>query len=221
MAISHDLYAFYLDQLIAILTPNVALIDKDQGGYSTLRLNALKLFEENPNLRVLLDEYGGWDRSAIEAQIPANQPNGPKDIAFWILFLILSQMIRINTSAFKPLYIAQSFHWDTAFINLLSKGRPFKELAQRRIYAKDDNSSGAIPTYWDYVHPVSTVGTLGWLSTEDVAELLSKLTNVSETLPTSVTVENREEFRTVVSSTRDKLSLIHNQGMCIGIVVSG
>jgi hypothetical protein len=213
MAIALDIYTFDAQQLIEALLPNVELADNADTGYSTLRLKALKLYEENVNLRMLFSDYGGWDRASLEAQFPADKPDDPSDTAFWMFFFVLNQMTSINRHAFRLSDIAQRLQWETADIHLIHHGRSLKEFVQRYVYKTNDVSVHSIPSYWEYVHPVSTGGRLGWLSIEDVETYLRKL---ESTAPGA-----NDELQNKVNSTKDLLSSIHQQGLCIGVILSG
>lgn len=221
MTIVQDMYTFDAQQLVGALLPYVELADNADTGYSTLRFKALKLYEENTDLRMLFNDYGGWDRASLEAQFPADKPGDPSDTAFWMFFFVLNQMTAINRREFMLTSIAYYLQWETAEIHLIHRGRPVREFVQRYLYQTNDGSTNSIPAYWDSVEPVSTCGTLGWLSSEDVEAYLRKLEGAS---PGDFKLDeymDYEKFQRIANSSKEILSSIHQQGLCLGVILSG
>ena len=221
MTIAQDIYTFNAQQLVGALLPYVELADNADTGYSTLRFKALKLYEENANLRMLFNDYGGWDRASLEAQFPADKPHDPSDTAFWMFFFVLNQMTSINRYEFRLTTIAYYLQWEKADMHLSYHGRPMKEFAQRYLYKTNDGSVNSIPSYWDFVQPVSTCGTLGWLSIEDVETYLRKLESASPGDFKPNEYMDHEKFQKIVDSTKALLASIHQQGLCLGVIQSG
>jgi hypothetical protein len=230
MAISHDSYLFNAMEFAATVRPFVETLDKGSDAYGALRLQALALYDANPQVRRYWDYYGGWDRAAIEADVSANYTDDPQDIAFWLLFFLYAQletpgtkMAWTNSSLSSTSYIAQILNWSIEDQNLLMHGRSFTEFALKWLYEDKQTDPKAMADYWNLFRPFSTSAHMGWLDYSDVGRLSAKLAREEARIPTVQleSVKDRAFIQTSYYSTRTILSAAQQSNSCLCLIQSG
>lgn len=185
MTIFHDAYLFDAISFATDVAPVVsALCRHPIGGYQELRNQATIAFDENLQVRMMADNYGGWDRSALQNQ-PDSVPTNADDVAFWFMLLIYQRCVRPEIHGHFGLNgywrncqpLLQVLDWPENDIRLLIEGRRFDDLARlssetNEAWPKD---ASFIFDTWHQIHPASTSSCAGWLDHSDVRRLLNRL----------------------------------------------
>ena len=184
MSIFHDAYLFSPNKFVDEVIRHVRDIEKTSHGYSLLRSYTLNLYEREPSMRLLAEEYGGWDAAAIMTQLPEEHPKGPEDLAFWFILLLYKHLAgikphQLGLGAHSDLMnkISEILGWTDEDRELLIRGRSFQRLIQAHAEKDHFNISKDKLEYWNYFRPSSVGGWAGWLDFEDTQRLLRKLEN--------------------------------------------
>lgn len=224
MTAFHDAYLLNLEMFASKIAPYLGELRMDRG-YEQLRLDAIRLYENNSHIRHLLSDYGGWDRNSILTQIPDSSPYDQEDVAFWLIILLYSEL---RTGQHQMGFgsdrkLAQDtltrLGWLDNEVELLIKGRSFKDFAQ--VWFPGEVG---IAGYWDHARPSSTAAWAGWLDRTEVERLLTKL-NEDEQKLLKLTGEIAEAdpkaVDRVYGSAKDMLfsATRSNCGLCL--IISG
>ena len=176
MAIYHDSYLFQPENFAADVVPCLEDLQRSPEGYVRLRSRTIAAYDESTVMRLMAEDYGGWDRKSIVGEVPADKPENPEDVAFWLVLLLYHHFL--NTAAYHLGLrdgwrlmgeITGALGWSDVEADLLITGRSFRSL---RDYM--DHTSENLE-YLEYLHPFSTGGRAGWLSFTDVQSLHGKL----------------------------------------------
>lgn len=213
MAVYHDAHLFD----IARFSSRIARYLRDRGraadAYRRLRAEALRAFEENPEVRRLASDYGGWDLEAIGLQVPAGAPEDIEDEAFWMVLLLydsfrpgeralgLGENWRLPGGA-TPRGIDES-DWQ-----LLVRGRDFAELP-----IKEDIDPDVLRS----IRPGATASRAGWLDLPDIRRLLQSVESVTERLDGN----DDSHDRPALSSAAAMLEAARNEAWALCLVTSG
>jgi hypothetical protein len=175
MVAFHDAYLISLEALTSRLAPYLEKLQADEG-YDQLRSDAIQLYESNSYIRDLLSDYGGWDKNSIFTQIPEKSPYDQEDVAFWLVILLYSEL----KTGLHQLGLGSAFQliqqtlsqlgWVSGEIELLVKGRSFKDFAQVWLHREAKFSD-----YLNYIRPSSTSAWAGWIDHTEIDYLLDKL----------------------------------------------
>jgi hypothetical protein len=233
MSIFHDAYLFKPEEFVAAVRPYVDRLQASREGYSFLRSAAISIYDNNPWVRKLAGEYGGWDRNAIVTEIPADQPESPEDIAFWVVIFLYHHLFEAG----MPLGLGNNWHiiekivsmlgWNDCEKNLLIKGHNFKELAQEQLCGGDKSfdSSDESLSYWSSIHPFSTGGHAGWIDLNDVQRLTNELSKGQSQLPSLKMHENNkpdiESMQEVYQLATKMLATAQKEGCGLCLIMSG
>jgi hypothetical protein len=185
----HDVYLFEPENFMNAIMPYMEALRKVKNGYSLVRTAAIDLYDRNPQVRFLAEEYGGWDRNAIITQIPSSYPQSPDNIAFWFVILLYGycRMKEPSTLGLGNHWrlvdsILKMLDWSDADRNLLIEGKRFTELVQKTFLENKKNGEINIMGYWDYVNPFSQDGHVGWISFQESQILLERMINDKDRL---------------------------------------
>ena len=232
MSIFHDAYLFSPNEFVDEVIPHVRNIEKTSHGYSLLRSYTLNLYEREPSMRLLSEEYGGWDATAIMTQLPEEHPKGPEDLAFWFVLLLYKHLSRtephrLGLGAHSDLMnkISEMLGWTDEDRSQLIRGRSFQHLIQARGERDRFDSSKDKSEYWNYFRPSSVGGRAGWLDFEDTQRLLRKLENDESKLP-DLQIQAHinlkyELVEQVYHSAREMLTAAQRERRGLCLIVSG
>jgi hypothetical protein len=227
----HDAYLFEPESFINTVIPYINALKEDKSGYSFVRAAAIDLYDNDPQVRFLAEEYGGWNRDAIVAQIPSDYPYEPDDIAFWFVVLLYS-FCRMKESC--TLGLGNHWHlfdctlealgWNDADRHLLIIGNDFTHLVEKALSkGKGRLDELNVMGYWDYVKPFSQGGQVGWIGLQDSQRLLNKIIDDEHRL-TSVVGVMKADFKLLQEAYQAAFEMLvaardaHN-GLCM--IISG
>jgi len=185
MALYHDCYLFQPEEFAAAVVPHVEVMLNDPDGYESLRASAIRLFDHDPQVRELADVYGAWDRSGIETGAPTDQPQHPRDVAFWLLILLYKHLVKpegrrlgLGNDWRLMEAVLKSLGWNDIEREMLVAGNDFKYLLPRVAPSgrMSFDSSARGLEYLALIQPFATAGQAGWIDYNDTRRLLEKLT---------------------------------------------
>jgi hypothetical protein len=234
MSIVHDAYLFKPEEFAIAVIPYIEALKKDQEGYSFVRSSSIKFYGTHPEVKTLVEEYGGWDRNAIITQMPEYYPESPDDIAFWFVLLLYSHLFRTKPHQLglgSNLYLLDKIlailGWDYRERSLLIKGYSFRHFAQEWLYQRDqsfDNSEDNLE-YWNHIHPYSTAGSCGWIDLDNAKRLLDKLNRDQRRLSELQLQEdirtNSESIQNVYQSAIEMLMTAKEEYCGLCMIISG
>jgi len=183
MTLVHDAYLFNPEMFFDIVFPYLKALNDSGLGYANLRNKALQVFEQNPGVRSLCEEYGGWTDSAIETQFPNNDVSSIDDVAFWVVILLysnLSEGCSIRLGLGSDFYLLEkaldASGWHADKRRLLLWGHDFKDLPIR-VHGSGPPNSDQRSFYpvWENIRPFSTSGRAGWLGASEVTNMYDDL----------------------------------------------
>ncbi len=183
MTLFHEAYLFEPEEFARVVAPLMHASALSREGYSLVRSEAIRLFDTNAQVRVLADEYGGWDRQGILTEIPEDEPRHVGDVAFWLVLLVYGSVRKVN----QRLGLAGNWEfasdmlkrlgWDNYQRECLISGHSFRYFGHR--YLSDASESGDAKTdaktVWDYMNRSFQSGTIGWLDLVDNQSLMRTL----------------------------------------------
>lgn len=187
MSLVHGAYLFESEVFLRKANSIFETLDSKEQGYAKLRQEALEIFAQNHQVRALLEEYGGWSKSAIETQFPIDKPHCSDDITFWLM-INLFQHLEFNKGesthqmGLGPTFLSlnralEILGWQRDQRELLIWGHEFKHLPtlgpQQSQQRPENNERSA--QIWQHLRPFSTGGRVGWLSANDVVRLFGDL----------------------------------------------
>lgn len=228
MAIAYDAYAFRPNAFAATIVPYLDGLETDLSRYA-LCSDAIKLFDEEEHVKVLLDYYGGWDRQSIAEQV--KEGNSPENIAFWLLFFLYREFSLYDPGLTwqwkdnylpRMSYIAKFLNWNDNDRELLDSGAKFESFVKKWLL-KEGQSMEDIPQYWKHFHPFSTASYLGWLDSPDIDRLLQKLIEAEDAISTLQTedFENPLRIQKIYISAKEMLWSAKSKEMCLCLIHSG
>ncbi len=228
MAIIHDAYMFQPEDFVDEVAPFIENIQRTLEGYSLLRSHAIYLYDSSPQVRILSEEYGGWERNSIMTQIPNDRPRGPEDVVFWFVLLLYHHLSRpkphqlgLGANLDLMYKVAEALDWNKEQRNDLLKGRSFEYLIQTHRRIKSSDKIKGELANWNNFRLPSTGGHVGWLDNDDVQRLLEKLMKAKSRLsslqiPGNVS-SNSESMTQVFQATTEMLLTAQKEycGLCL------
>jgi hypothetical protein len=126
VAIVHDAYLISPAAIARVLERWTQEAFDDRFAYRQLRAAALESLDRDEMTRHLADRYGGWDRSSLEAQVPAETPEAVEDFGLWLMMLLYQHF----TPSEPPLGLGESWRKATpgGGLERLVRGRPWSDL---------------------------------------------------------------------------------------------
>jgi hypothetical protein len=168
VALIHDAHAFDSAAFAAAVAEWIPDSAPPEETYRRLRDAALAAYDEHAHVRELASRYGGWDREALETQLPADAPEDEEDTGFWLTLLLYSYLRPTEPPA------GLGERWSGLEDTLLVRGHGFEELP---------GVDGAARTALAHVHPAATAATAGWLAAEEVQRLARAHPDAAAMLP--------------------------------------
>lgn len=189
MGIFHDAYLFQPENFAKAVMPYVDALKKSEKGYSLIRNAAISLYDSNSQVRLLTEQYGGWDKNVIVSQVSLYYSQDPKDIAFWFVFFLYSHCLGKphalglgNNWRFFA-HTLRTLGWNEVDIRILTEGNKFVDLAPQPLSQNGENSNGVMGMeYWKHINPFSQNGQAGWISFQEVQKLFEKVKDDKERL---------------------------------------
>lgn len=187
MSMVHDAYLFRPEEFAREVLSNWQVSVTGPDRYKKLRAHTLELHHTLPHVRVLCSEYGGWDRTALTLQLPAEQPRGPEDVAFWFVLLLYGHLANpapheLGFGDHTDLIgkVIGALGWSNERRSLLMNGRTFKQLIESSMLETGERATGleADLECWDHFRPPATSAKAGWLGAIDVIELLDDVARI-------------------------------------------
>jgi hypothetical protein len=175
MAIYHDSYLFEPEKFAADLAPFLEDLERAPDAYGRLRAQAIAAFDESDVVRRLADNYGGWDRATIVEELLAEDPEGPADVAFWLVLMLYNHLkippdhIGLRSDWRLMAEITKTLDWSDVETELLITGRSFRALFDFVELTEMQKE------LLDHLQPSSTAARAGWLHSTDVSALLESL----------------------------------------------
>ena len=182
MTLFHDAYLFQLSEFYGKVDQQIALGLDVVEAYVALRHEAIHIYDQEPGVRMLSDEYGGWGRSAIVTQVPEQQPDDIDDIVFWLVILLYSTLTQLQPPLGLQTYrrllarLLKGTNWSSSDVTLLVRGHPLGKSWHSEPRTTSATTTEAIwATALSRLRPPSMDGQLGWIARADCQRLLSQL----------------------------------------------
>lgn len=229
MGIFHEAYLFNYDDFLKSISPYLIALKKGEEGYMFLRSATIEVYDNNPVVRSLAKEYGGWDRNTITAQISPSYTQEPEDIAFWVILLLYSfcqnkkpHSLGLGNSWRLMQNILKELKWHAEDISLVIKGKKIKYLFMGEMSANKENINKDA-AFLDYVNPFSQNGQLGWLSLQE-SQVFSEMLKIAERRLGSVAKKLRMDINIIENTYQASLDMFENaqKGNCgLCLIISG
>jgi hypothetical protein len=223
VAIYHDSYLFKSEELEKEISPYIEPLKNSRLGYSSLRAYSLEVFQSHAHVQKMSSEYGGWDMAGL-LTLPAEQPNTPQDIAFWMIIFVYDAFYRtqvhelgLGTEQKLLQEFLQAQGWNYQDTMLLLHGKSFAEFAVERFHKNDE--------FWSYLHPNSTSSWAGWIPRHEIKRLSEMLPRSSNKLQ-SVTIAGKNNVtpnavETILQKAQQMLISALEADCDLGIIISG
>lgn len=234
MALYHDSYLFKPEEFTAAVIPHVEAILNDPDGYESLRASAIGLFDHDPRVRELADVYGAWDRSGIETGAPTDQPQHPRDVAFWLVILLYKHLgktegrrLGLGNDWRLMKAVLKSLGWNDIEREMLIAGNDFRHLFPRVAPSGRISFGSSVRglEYLTLIQPFATGGQAGWIDYDDTQRLLEKLsrerTGLSNAQVGGDLQTNGDSIESVYQAALEMLTAAEENRSGLCMIVSG
>ena len=92
MSIVHEAYLFEPSRFAADVLPYAKALQQGRGGRQAVQKAAIQRFEQSTTVQALALD-AGWDSWSVYEGVEKEEPNGPRDIAKWIVFLLYDHLL--------------------------------------------------------------------------------------------------------------------------------
>jgi len=184
VTVTHEVFLLDVRELQIAIDPYIEELKKGPQGWDKVRARAIELFEVDPMVRTLADEYGGWDKFGIETDFPDSEPYEVSDVAFWLVLCLYHHLSRVERKMLgfggrQELFamIVGKLGWNEYERNLLVQGRSFYALFEAPFtsISVTNYKSNGVGGAWDYLGHAVRSGSVGWLDLQGIYDLHKKV----------------------------------------------
>ncbi len=234
MSIVHEYFLFSPSEFAnRAITATAQWLADPVAGFEQIRAQAIETYSAKPDVQCLMDEYGSWTSSDLQSQLFGIDAGGEEDLALCLLILVYDCFQFSKTDRY---YVGSHFFsdfgrcaekagWSANEWDLLSEGRRFGSLIEAELNTKrlSPPQFEKAQHVWNMIRTLTIIGSVGWLSVQDVSMMRRKLADPrTETVASSLDSSHQETsayFASEIASLANffRIAEAKQLGACINI----